>query len=179
MGPYSLDLRRRVAAAVDQHEGSHRQVASRFRVSTSFVTRLLSRRRQTGSLDPEPHGGGQPPALDREGLKRLLQLVKERPDATLEEVQERSGADCSIMAIFRALRRLKITFKKKDLHASERDSPPVRRRRRAFREEVAAVDPEHLVFVDETGANTAMTRRSGRAPWGERVRGSAPAIGSR
>src|SRR4051794_32387170 len=127
MGPYSPDLRRRVAAAVDQHEGSLRQLASRFRVSPSFVTRLLSRRRATGSVDPKPHGGGQPPALDHKDLGRLRQLVKKRPDATLEELKEQWGADCSIMAIFRALRRLRITFKEKDLHASERDSPRVRR----------------------------------------------------
>jgi transposase len=174
MGPYSRDLRQRVAAAVDQHEGSLRQIAGRFRVSTSSITRLLSRRRANGSLDPKPHGGGQPPALDQEGLKQLRRLVRKRPDATLEELKEQLGADCSLMAIFRALRRLKITFKKKNLHASERDSPRVRRQRRAFREEIEAVDPKQLVFVDETGANTAMTRRYGRAPRGERVRGSAP-----
>src|SRR5204863_941529 len=33
---------------------------------------------------------------------------------------------------------------------------------------------DHLVFVDESGANTAMTRTYGRAPQGERVRATAP-----
>ncbi len=36
MKPYSLDLRRRVAAAVDHHEGSQRQIAARFRVSLEW-----------------------------------------------------------------------------------------------------------------------------------------------
>jgi len=36
------------------------------------------------------------------------------------------------------------------------------------------VDPEHLVFVDETGATTAMNRTHGRAPRGERVPAAAP-----
>jgi transposase len=174
MGPLSKDLRERVAAAVDQHEGSYRQIATRFRVSTSFVTRLLRRRRQTGALEPKPHGGGQAPALDRDRLERLRQLVRAQPDATLQELRQRLDVDWSLTALWRALRKLEITFKKKDLHASERDSPPVRRQRRRFRKEVAAVDPEHLVFVDETGAHTAMTRRYGRAPRGERVRTSAP-----
>jgi transposase len=39
---------------------------------------------------------------------------------------------------------------------------------------MAQVDVNHLIFVDETGANTAMTRVYGRAPAGERVEGSAP-----
>ena len=54
MGPYSMDLRRRVAQAVDNQEGSLRQLARRFCVSLTFVTRLLRRRRQTGSLAPSP-----------------------------------------------------------------------------------------------------------------------------
>src|SRR5687767_3950904 len=43
---------------IDAYEGSQRQTAVRFRVSLSFVARLLRRRRQTGSLDPKPYGGG-------------------------------------------------------------------------------------------------------------------------
>ena len=74
----------------------------------------------------------------------------------------------------RALQKLKITRKKKVLHAQERDTPEVRRKRRDFREEVAEIDPQRLVFVDETGANTAMTRTHGRAPAGERVHGAVP-----
>ena len=55
MRPYSKDLRDRVAATIDEGEGSLRQIAHRFLVSLSFVARLLRRRRQTGSLDPAPH----------------------------------------------------------------------------------------------------------------------------
>ena len=57
MRPYSMDLRERVAAAIDAGEGSQRQVAKRFRVSVSFVTRLVQRRRDAGTLAPKPHGG--------------------------------------------------------------------------------------------------------------------------
>jgi len=39
---------------------------------------------------------------------------------------------------------------------------------------MAKVDPNRLVFVDETGVHTAMTRRYGWAPIGERVRGAVP-----
>ena len=36
------------------------------------------------------------------------------------------------------------------------------------------MDPHRLVFVDECGANTAMTRTYGRAPAGQRVYANAP-----
>ena len=46
--------------------------------------------------------------------------------------------------------------------------------RAAWWDDVQALDAEHLVFVDESGTNLAMTPRYGRAPRGERVVGSAP-----
>ena len=77
MRPYSLDLRERVAAAVDHHDGSIRWIARIFRVSTSFIVRLLQHRRTAGTLAPEPHRGGPPPALEPGDLERLAGLVRE------------------------------------------------------------------------------------------------------
>ena len=63
---------------------------------------------------------------------------------------------------------------KKALHASERDAPRVRRRRRRWAAEAKQVPAKKLVFVDESGINTSMTRTRGRAAPGERVNGAAP-----
>jgi transposase len=46
--------------------------------------------------------------------------------------------------------------------------------RAAWREEFAAIDPARLVFVDESGASTAMDRTYGRSPSGVRVDGPVP-----
>ncbi len=46
--------------------------------------------------------------------------------------------------------------------------------RRAWRADLAGVDPARLVFVDESGADTAMDRTHGRAPCGVRVDGPVP-----
>ena len=43
-----------------------------------------------------------------------------------------------------------------------------------YRERTASIPAHRFVFIDESGANTAMTRTRGRAPRGERVHGSAP-----
>ena len=50
----------------------------------------------------------------------------------------------------------------------------MRAERAAWREEFAAVDPSRLVFVDESGASTAMDRTHGRAASGQRVDGPVP-----
>jgi transposase len=46
--------------------------------------------------------------------------------------------------------------------------------RDAWRREFATVDPTRLVFLDESGASTAMDRAHGRAPSGVRVDGPVP-----
>ncbi len=46
--------------------------------------------------------------------------------------------------------------------------------RAAWREEFAAIDPARLVFVDESGASTAMDRTYGRSASGVRVDGPVP-----
>jgi hypothetical protein len=96
MRPYSIDLRQRVAAAVDHDDGSLRRIAYRFRVRLSFVARLLRRRRQTGSLDPKPQGGGPPPALDHERLQRRRDRVRPQPDATLDGSRSHPESGCSV-----------------------------------------------------------------------------------
>lgn len=174
MRPYSLDLRQRVAAAVDRREGTWRALATRFQVSLSFVARLVRHRRQTGTLTPKPHGGGQPPALRHADWERLGRLVQVQPDATLDELRQRLGISCSRTAVWRALRRLRLTRKKKTLRADERDTPRVQALRQVFGQKMAGVAPERLVFVDESGATTAMTRTHGRSPRGQRVYGAAP-----
>lgn len=50
----------------------------------------------------------------------------------------------------------------------------MKEKRRAWRERMPGLDPKKLVFIDETGANTKMTRRYGRAPRGQRLVDAVP-----
>ena len=63
---------------------------------------------------------------------------------------------------------------KKTAHASEQQRPDMLRRRSAWVEDQPDLDPEKLVFVDETGASTKMARRCGRALRGHRCRAPVP-----
>src|SRR3954452_15021248 len=169
MTPYSQDLRQRVLDTVQRGEGSWRQIARRFLVSVSFVTRLLRTHRDTGSLEAKPHGGGDPAVLTPEDFQRLRELIRQQPDATLEECRRRLGLSCSTMTISRALSKLGLPRKKKVPRAQEQGRPEVQEKRREFCEEMAGIDPRWVVSVDECGADTAMTRAYGRAPVGQRV----------
>jgi transposase len=46
--------------------------------------------------------------------------------------------------------------------------------RAGWRTELAGIDPERLVFVDQTGIDTRMTRARGRATRGQRATGRVP-----
>jgi transposase len=129
MKPLSNDLRQRILNAVDRREGSFRQLAARFAVNVSTITRLLRLRRQTGTVVPKPHAGGTAPTLDQEGLERLRKLVEETPDATLEQLKQSLGISGSIMMIWRGLEKLGITRKTKTLHATEQDRLDIREQR--------------------------------------------------
>ena len=174
MRPYSMDLRERVAAAVDFREGSQREIARRFRVSLSFIVRLLERRREAGTLAPKPHGGGPRPALSRRDQQRLRRLVLMQNDATLNQLKQQGGFSCTLTTIWRTLRRFNLTYKEKSLHASERDDLKVQTKRRRYRRKVRRIDAKRLIFLDETGVNTAMTPTHAWAPRGERATGSVP-----
>ena len=54
--------------------------------------------------------------------------------------------------------------------ATERDEEA----RAAFREHLRSIDPERLVFVEESSTNVALTPRHARAPKGKRAIAKAP-----
>jgi transposase len=120
--PYSDDLRARVVAAVA--EGATREEAAEHHdVSLSSVGRFLRLERETGSVSPAQFGGYKPYALAaHEELVR--HVLAQQPDITLAELKvmlAKRKVKVGQTSIFRFLRHLKLTFKKK----------PARRRARS------------------------------------------------
>ena len=112
MKPYSTDLRERVVAACDARAATREQIAARFSVSVAWIRKLVRRRRETGSIDPRPRGGGRAPAFDAEAGRRLREAVRADADATLDELARAADVSCCASAVHRALARLGITRKK-------------------------------------------------------------------
>ena len=174
------DLREAILAAVVTTARDHDARSPNGSASTSRPSPGCSNSAvETDSIRTEAARRRQEhPVLDPDGLERLRHLVEEHPDATLGELRGHLGVGGSLMIVWRALKKLGITRKKKTKHAAERDRPDVQqRKRRAFREKDPAdrARGETCLGVDETGVTTAMTPTYGRAPRGERVLASAPA----
>lgn len=106
---YSQDLRDRVLAAYDRGMGT-REIAQTFQVSPAWARRVRQTQREEGRTTPLPRGGARVIKID---MQRLAELVREQPDATLLELRDRLGVDCSESAMSLAVRRLGFTFKKR------------------------------------------------------------------
>ena len=106
---YSQDLRDRVLAASDRGMTTKR-IAEMFQVSCSWVRRVKQRRREHDETSPRPRGGAMIVKID---MRHLRELVDEQPDATIKELHQRLGIDCSESAVGMALKRLGLSLKKR------------------------------------------------------------------
>ena len=122
MAPYSMDLRTRVLTDVDTGLGA-KEVAAKFRVSRSWVNRLVQRRRETGEVGPRPQTVFKTHAFAGQE-DRLRTLVNAQPDRTLAELRDALHSSASLSSVWRALDRLQLTVKKNG--ARRRTTPPRR-----------------------------------------------------
>jgi transposase len=125
MKPYSLDLRQRIVDTYAAGGISQRQLAQRFCVNLSFVSRLLTRYRITHSIAPKVRTQQTPGKLNEEQLEILRQLVLSNSDATLAELcqllKEKTGILIGISTMDRMVRlKLGITTKKKSIPLQKR-----------------------------------------------------------
>jgi transposase len=118
----SLDLRQRILKAYDRQDSTRNQVARRFDVSVGMVKKLLSQRRRLGDIRPQHHRCGRKPLIDAACCRRLQELVASRPDATLQEMREALGLDCTLVAIHYVLIRLGLTYKKRRSMPANKDA---------------------------------------------------------
>ncbi|WP_272800718.1 IS630 family transposase [Sphingobium sp. AntQ-1] len=173
---YSQDLRDRVLKAVDGGVPV-RQAAATFQVSIAYIYKALIRRRVTGDARINPSRGHAPRKLSGEQELALAAHMRSRPGITLAQAQAwllaEYGVELSTGAVWNAARRLGLSFKK-SARAAEQDRPDVAARRKLWRAAQPFLDPESLVFLDETGVNTKMARLYGWSPVGERCRDKAP-----
>ena len=95
-----------------------------------------------------------------------------KPGLFLRELHVRlaeQGLRCGVSSLSRFFKRHGIT-QKNTSHAAEQDQDDVRAARLSWFESQLDLDPDRIVFLDETTTTTKMIRRYGRAPRGERCR---------
>jgi transposase len=79
-------LREKIIETYENERISQRQLARRFRVSTSFIVKLLKQYRETGQLAPQPRPG-RPRLLNEEQMQVDKDIVEANNDITLEKLR--------------------------------------------------------------------------------------------
>jgi transposase len=136
MQPYSIDFRKKIIEVYEQEKISIRNLAKRFYVSKSFVQKLLKQEQQTGDISPKRQGGNSPPKVQGADLVTLTEIIENNNDATLEELcellEEQTGIKVSRATMGRISHNLDYTFKKKTLHAVEKENEVCQQKRLEF-----------------------------------------------
>jgi transposase len=178
MKAYSVEFRQKIIQVYQEEKISQAKLAMRFRVALSFVEKIIKQWRETGDVSPKPHGGGQKLKMSGEQIILVGEWVKEKNDATLDELRQKLEKEANVVVsnstISRILKRLNLTRKKKTIHASERYTERVQQKRVEYWERIKDVKSEDMVFIDEAASNRGMTRLQGRAEKGKRAYGIVP-----
>ncbi|MGH7002123.1 MAG: IS630 family transposase [Stellaceae bacterium] len=173
---YSMDLRERVVFAIEDGM-STRAAAARFSIGIATAGTWSRLKRATGAARPAKQGKPKGSVLDAHA-DFILGVLEAAPDTTLDEMVERLRDERAITvvrtAVWKFLDRRGQTHKKKTAHASEQERPDVKAAREDWFDSQTGLDPERLIFIDESGLSTKMARRRGWAPKGERCRAAIP-----
>ena len=113
--PLSMDLRRRVLAAIAAGV-SGRSAGRRFGVSAPSVSRWRALERTQGDAAPRPVGGDHRSHRTEAHAAVISSALEAAPDLTLEELREKLAQErvlVSYGALWRFLDRHKITRKKR------------------------------------------------------------------
>jgi transposase len=113
---YPVEFRQKILDCYYSEPISQRQLAKRFRVTLSFIQKLLKQYRETGDLTPNTYKCGRHLKLSEEQFLSLGELIEENNDATLSELREmfqaKTGIKISVATTSRMAMRLKMTIKK-------------------------------------------------------------------
>ena len=119
----SVDLRRRVVAAVHDDGLSHREAAERFKVSAASVSRWRALARTNGGVQPGPLGGDRKTHVVEAHAATILEVFEARRDMAIQELRTelaRLGLSFGYGTLWRFFKRRGWTRKKR------RPTPPSR-----------------------------------------------------
>ena len=92
----SLDLRECVVSAYKKGANTSAEIAAQFSVGQPFLKEMLQRKRTTSSLARSPPRAGAKKALAEPHRNWWATQVKDPPDVTLVEWQERVGTEMNV-----------------------------------------------------------------------------------
>jgi transposase len=108
--PYSQDLRDRIIAAYDRGLPTA-EIAATFCVSRAWARRVKQRLRDFDERGPRPPGPRH--VVRKIDRVELARLVETHPDATVRELRDMLGVECSESGVHKALAELDYSYKKR------------------------------------------------------------------
>ena len=151
-------------------------VAARFGVSVSSVVKWSQRYRATGSVAPGKMGGHRRRVLEPHRAF-IVERINQSPNLTLHRLKDElaaRGVKVSHNAVWHVPPARGPELQKKRCSPLSRLGPTSLAGANAGDPGRAGLDPQRLVFIDETWIKTNMAPLRGWGPRGQRLRGFAP-----
>jgi transposase len=138
--PYSMDLRERVVAAVEDGGVSRRRAAAQFGVAISTAINWVRRFRETGSVAPGQMGGHKPKAIRGAHRAWLLERTSEQDFTLRGLVAEFAGRGLKVdyRTVWNFVHAENLSFKKN--RAGQRTGPSRRRAKTGAVDKVSRPD---------------------------------------
>ena len=122
---YSLDLRERVVAAIEEGLSTH-QAAARFSIGVSTAGAWARLKRSQGDVRPGRRGKPKGSVLDVHA-DFILGVLEDKSDTTLDELVDRLAAERAVRivrtAVWKFLDRRDLTHKKRRHTRASRNAP--------------------------------------------------------
>ncbi|WP_310621691.1 IS630 transposase-related protein [Flexibacterium corallicola] len=173
--PYSRDLRKRFIILLDTGMSAS-AAGRRLMVARSTATRWAWIWRRENRCEALPMGGDRRSASLERYASFIVSCVRSQPDIFLHElvnILAAKGVSASQSALSNLLSRHGLT-RKKTLIAKERTREDITKAREEWQGAMKPLDLGSLVFIDESGFDTKMTRLQGRSTRGQPCFGSVP-----
>lgn len=116
----STEVRELMVKAYEE-SGNTTEVAKYFSVSRSTVLAYVKQMRETGSVAVRTSERGRKPILTQTNLDNIKETILEQPDITIHEIKEKLNLPVSEENIREKVVKMGFVYKKKSLHASERE----------------------------------------------------------
>lgn len=110
---YPIELRERVVSAMESEEMTLERASELFKVSPSAIWKWRDRFHKTGTVAALPPSRGRPRKFDNAQRAKVFELLRENPDATLEQLKEMSGIDVTIQHLSQVIISEGFALKKK------------------------------------------------------------------
>lgn len=168
----SEEIRMKAVHAYIDGKATAKQLGDILGYTPATICNWVRAYKNNGQTAAKPNGHRKS-CFTSEELEHLSNLIEKKVDITLEEIRESFGKTCSLVAIHKIVKKLGFVYKK-TLRASEQDRKDIKTQRESWSKYQKTVPVDRLIFLDESGVKTNMTRLYGRAYKGNRCYDKAP-----